>query len=61
MSRTPTHAQARPDDQGQATTEYGLVLLLAGTLALALIVWARETGALTDLFDRVLDRLTGAI
>ncbi|HMG42990.1 MAG TPA: hypothetical protein VK611_16775 [Acidimicrobiales bacterium] len=59
MTTTPAHA--RTDDRGQATTEYGLVLLVAGTLALALIVWARETGALTDLFDRVLDSLTGAI
>jgi Flp pilus assembly pilin Flp len=51
----------RPDDRGQATTEYGLVLLLAGTVALGLIVWARETGAIADLFENVIGRLTGGI
>lgn len=57
MPTPPTH----PGDRGQATTEYGLVLLLAGTLALAGIVWARQTGALTELFEQVIDHLTGGI
>lgn len=48
-------------DQGQTTVEYGLCLLLAGTIALALILWVRQTGALTDLFEGVVDRLTGDI
>jgi hypothetical protein len=48
-------------DVGQTTTEYGLVLLAAGTLALALILWARESGSISSLFDTVIERLTGSI
>lgn len=49
------------DDRGQATPEYGLVILVAGTIALALIVWARSTNAITGLFDTVVGRLTEGI
>lgn len=49
----------RHPDHGQTTVEYGLCLLLAGTIALGLILWVRETGVLTDLFESVVDRLTG--
>jgi hypothetical protein len=48
-------------DDGQTTAEYGLVLLAAGTLALALILWARESGSISSLFDTVIERLTGSI
>ena len=51
----------RPNDRGQATAEYGLVILLAGTLALTLILWARETDAISGLFDSVVSRLTDGI
>lgn len=49
------------DDRGQATSEYGLVILVAGTIALGLLVWARGTGAITGLFDSVVGRLTEGI
>jgi hypothetical protein len=49
------------DDRGQATPEYGLVIMVAGTIAMALIVWARGTNAITGLFDAVVGRLTEGI
>lgn len=48
-------------DAGQTTAEYGLVILAAGTLALAAILWARDSGSITDLFNSVIERLTGNI
>lgn len=55
-------AVTRPlDDRGQATSEYGLVILVAGTIALGLLVWARGTNAITGLFDTVVGRLTEGI
>lgn len=51
----------RRGDRGQATTEYGLVLMVAGSLAIAVLMWARDSDALTGLFDLVIDKLTGGI
>lgn len=48
-------------DEGQTTAEYGLVILAAGTLALAAILWARSSGSVTSLFETVIDRLTGGL
>ena len=54
-----TH-RSRPHrtDSGQTTAEYGLVILAAGTLAMTIIMWARSSGALTGLFDSVIEHLT---
>lgn len=51
----------RGDDRGQATTEYGLVILVAGGIALGVIAWAGATGAFTDLFEGVVDSLTSGL
>lgn len=61
--RLPRSVPARweTSDAGQTTAEYGLVILAAGTLALAAILWARNSGSITDLFDTVIDRLTGSL
>lgn len=48
-------------DGGQTTAEYGLVILAAGSLALAAILWARNSGSITSLFETVIDQLTGAL
>jgi hypothetical protein len=45
-------------DSGQATAEYGLVILAAGGIALGVIAWAAETGSFTDLFESVVEKLT---
>ena len=51
------------DDQlepGQATTEYALVLLAAGIIALLVIAWATDgggAGQIGELFDLVIGNL----
>lgn len=48
-------------EEGQTTAEYGLVILAAGTLALAAILWARSSGSIAGLFQTVMDQLTGSL
>lgn len=46
------------DDDGQATTEYALVMLGAALVALMLVAWATAgggAGKIGRLFDRVID------
>ncbi|HEX5367406.1 MAG TPA: hypothetical protein VFW63_12180 [Acidimicrobiales bacterium] len=49
------------DDRGQATAEYGLIILAAGGIALGVIAWAGGTGTFTDLFESVVDKLSGSL
>jgi Flp pilus assembly pilin Flp len=49
------------DDRGQATAEYGLVILAAGGIALGVIAWAAQTGSFTDLFESVIEKLTDSL
>jgi hypothetical protein len=51
----------RRTDHGQATAEYGLVILAAGGIALGVIAWASGTGSFTDLFDSVVDKLSDSL
>jgi hypothetical protein len=53
---TATH-----DDRGQATAEYGLVILAAGGIALGVIAWAAKTGTFTELFETVVDKLSDGL
>ena len=46
------------DDDGQATTEYALILLAAAVIAVLVIPWATAgggAGRIGDLFDSVFD------
>lgn len=43
---------------GQTTAEYALVLLAAATIAMLVVAWATDTGAIGDLFDDVLSSVT---
>ena len=52
---------ARRGDRGQATAEYGLVILAAGGIALGVIAWASGTGSFTDLFESVVDKLSESL
>ncbi len=45
------------DEAGQTTAEYALVILGAAVVAGLLAAWAKG-GALKDLFDSVLDKIT---
>jgi Flp pilus assembly pilin Flp len=52
------HASRLADDEGQATTEYALMLLAAALVALMVVAWATAgggAGKVGRLFDRVLD------
>ena len=48
---------AVPRQAGQATAEYALVLLGAAAVALMLTAWAAKSGAISRLFDAVVDQL----
>jgi len=49
------------DDRGQATAEYGLVILAAGGIALGVIAWASRTNSFTNLFTSVVRKLTSGL
>ena len=52
---------AAGNDNGQATTEYALVLLGAALVALLVVGWATSgggSGKIGHLFDRVIDAVT---
>ena len=57
----PPTQPARRDDRGQASAEYAMVILAAATLALGVVTWATHTGAITGIFQAVVDRLTSSI
>lgn len=48
-------------DRGQATAEYGLIILAAGGIALGVIAWASGTGSFTDMFEAVVDKLSESL
>ena len=50
----PRHRPAHRSTRGQATAEYALVLLGAAAIALLLLAWATETGAIGRLLDAIL-------
>ena len=49
------------DDRGQTTAEYALVLLGAAGIALLLLGWATQSGAIGTLFDAVLGGVIGKV
>jgi hypothetical protein len=51
----------RPDDRGQTTAEYALVLLGAATIALLLVAWAAKTNRIGKLLDFVVDQVIGRV
>lgn len=51
-----------PDrERGQTTAEYALVLLGAAGVALLLLGWATQSGAIGQLFDAVMDGVIGKV
>lgn len=46
-----------PSQSGQATAEYGLVILAAAALAGVLLAWATGTGGVNRLMDAVMDSI----
>lgn len=44
-------------ESGQTTAEYALVILGAAAIATLLITWATNSGAIGDLFDKVIEQI----
>lgn len=55
-----TRGALRTGERGQTTAEYALVLLAAATIAMLVVAWA-GTGAIGDLFDAVMTKITSLI
>jgi Flp pilus assembly pilin Flp len=55
-SRPWTRRLFRPDDRGSQTMEYALLLIVAGTVAMLALTWARQ-GAIKSLLDAVMDKV----
>jgi Flp pilus assembly pilin Flp len=56
LDQSPVVKRVR-DEAGQTTAEYALVIVGAAAIAVLLITWAKDSGAITDLFDSVIDRI----
>ena len=48
-------------ERGQTTAEYALVLIAAATIAMLIVAWAGNTGAISDFFDTIIDRITSML
>ena len=60
----PSLARRVLDEEGQATTEYALVLLAAALVALTAVAWATTgggAGRIGHLFDRIIDVVIGKL
>ena len=51
----------RPDQRGQASAEYALVLLGAAAVALLVTSWAARTNRVGRLLDAVMDQLLARV
>ena len=56
-----TRRRLRPDERGQASAEYALVLLGAAAVALLIVAWATKTDLVEKLLDKVLKTITGKV
>lgn len=61
--RTVERAPRLPglDERGQTTAEYALVLIAAATIAMLIVAWAGNTGAINEFFDTVIERITSML
>jgi hypothetical protein len=48
-------------DAGQTVAEYALVLLVVAAIAVAFLVWARQSGKLDGFFDLIFDKLVNSV
>jgi len=54
-------SRLRPDERGQASAEYALVLLGAAAVALLIVAWATKTDLVEKLLDKVMKAVTGKV
>jgi Flp pilus assembly pilin Flp len=57
---TPRRAAPPTDEDGSLITEYGLLAIVAATVAAAVISWASD-GAMATLFDALLQQARGIV
>jgi hypothetical protein len=48
-------------DDGQTVAEYALVLLVVAAIAVAFLLWARQSGKLDAFFDAIFDKLLDSV
>jgi hypothetical protein len=48
-------------EAGQTVAEYALVLLVAAAIAVAFLLWARQSGKLDAFFDLIFDKLVNSV
>jgi type IV secretory pathway TrbL component len=48
-------------DAGQTVAEYALVLLVVAAIAVAFLLWARQSGKLDAFFDKIFDKLVNSV
>lgn len=58
MAAVAVPARDRRSETGAATAEYTLVTLVAATIALLLLNWAKG-GAVTEFFQTIFDQVVG--
>ncbi len=58
MTNNQKHGIERVRERGQTTAEYALVLLAAGSIAMMVVAWAQGSGAIGELFDAMLSKIT---
>jgi hypothetical protein len=49
------------DDAGQTVAEYALVLLVVAAIAVAFLLWAKQSGRLDAFFNAVFDKLVNSV
>ncbi len=59
-TKVPGSDSPGKSENGQATPEYALVILAAVALAATLIVWAKKSGAMAELFEFVIGKVKEA-
>ena len=60
-SLTGVAARPVPDERGQASAEYALILLGAAAIALLLVAWATKSDLVGKLMDTVLKAITDKV
>jgi Flp pilus assembly pilin Flp len=55
---TTSRVRAWRDERGQTTAEYALVIIGVAAVASLLLAWATKSNAISDLFDKVIKKIT---
>lgn len=61
IRRVSMRVDTPSSERGQTTAEYALVLIAAATIAMLIVAWAGNTGAINDFFDTIIDRITSML